>query len=390
MNILFITPSVPSRLHRIRAFNFIKYLGARHNLHLLTLSFTKTWDSKAIEPYCSSITTVYQSRIRSLISCFCSLFFPVPMEVAYCRSKKMERAVSEAMARFSIDLIYIKRLRSAQFVSPKIAGPVFLDTTDAMSLYYGRAMQRVPFSHKLFFFEEWFKYRIYEKKMLQRFHRWIVCSEVDKKYLQDSAPKDTSIFCIPNGVDFDTFYPMGSPPERHTMIFSGLMDKFVNIEAAEYCIRDILPLIFREVSRVKFYIAGPNPPWWLQRYAARDKRIIVTGLVDDLGAYIARSEIVVCPVKTGAGTRNKILQAWSIGRPVVTTSLGLEGLEAIDGVHVLVADTPEKFAQCILRLFQDNLLKKTLTESGLRLVREKYSTEKIITKLNHLFQEINQ
>lgn len=389
MNILFITPSVPSRFHRIRAFNFIKYLGARHNLHLLTLSFTKTWDSKEIEPYCSSITTIHQSFLHSFVNCFCSLFFPVPMEVAYCHSKKMERAVGEMIVRFSIDLIYIKRLRSAQFVSPEIVCPVFLDTTDAMSLYYGRAMQRASFSHKLLFFEEWFKYRIYEKKMLRRFHRWIVCSEVDKKYLEIIAPPETKIFCIPNGVDSEMFHPREVVSERHTVIFSGLMDKFVNIEAAEYCIRNILPLIFREVPRAKLYIVGPNPSWRLQRCAVRDRRIIFTGLVDDLGAYIARSEAVLCPVKTGAGTRNKILQAWSMGRPVVTTSLGLEGLEAIDGVHVLVADTPEKFAQCILRLFKDSFLKKTLTKNCLRLVQEKYSMDKIVGQLDFLFQNIS-
>lgn len=390
MNILFITPSVPSKLHRIRSFNLIKYLGARHNLHLLTLSFTKIWDSKEIEPYCSSITTIHKSLLHAFINCFCSLFLPVPMEVAYCRSKKMERRIGEMVVRFSIDLIYIKRLRSAQFVSPETAYPLFLDTTDAMSLYYRRAMSAASWMLKPFFFEEWFKYRIYEKKMLRCFHRWIVCSEVDKKYLQNLAPKNTNIFCIPNGVDLEMFNPHGVMSERHTMIFSGIMDKFVNIEAAEYCIRDILPLIFREVPRAKLYIVGPNPSLRLQRCAARDQRIIVTGLVDDPGAYIARSEVVLCPVKTGAGTRNKILQAWSMGRPVVTTSLGLEGLEAIDGVHVLIADTSDEFAQCILRLFQDNLLKKTLTENGLQLVQKKYSMDKIVDRLDSLLQNISQ
>lgn len=388
MNILFITPSPPSRFHRIRALNLIKYLSRSHKIYLASLTDQRNPDPTEFTPYCQKIDLIYQSKIRSLLACLLFSFTPVPLEVAYCRNRKMNEAVQEIIKKKSIELIYIKRLRSAQFVDSTIRVPIIIDTTDAMSLFYRRAFRNAPWYKKLLFWEEWLKYALYEKKMFARFRVWIASSPEDIVYLKNRAPSGTQFSLIPNGVDTNFFQRTTQSPEKHSLLLSGLMDKFVNSETVHFFVRDILPKIRIKIPDVLIYIVGPNPLRSVKRLAS--KNILVTGEVPDIRTYIARCEVVVVPIKTAAGTRNKILQAWAMGRPVVTTSRGLEGLEAEEGKHVLIGDNPEEFAEKVVSLLRNQEIKEPLIHNGFHIVGEKYSMDIIIKELNKLLLQVKE
>lgn len=389
MNILFITPSPPSRLHRIRALNLIKYLARKHSIYLLSLAPAGGSDMPdELTIYCKKIIIIPQSRLKAILQCAFFLFSPLPLEVAYCRSQAMRKVVQELVKKKSIDLIYVKRLRSAQFVDPTIRVPIIIDTTDAMSLFYWRAFRNAPWYKKLLFWEEWLKYALYEKKMFARFRVWIASSPEDIVYLKNRAPSGTQFSLIPNGVDTNFFQRTTQSPEKHSLLLSGLMDKFVNSETVHFFVRDILPKIRIKIPDVLIYIVGPNPLRSVKRLAS--KNILVTGEVPDIRTYIARCEVVVVPIKTAAGTRNKILQAWAMGRPVVTTSRGLEGLEAEEGKHVLIGDNPEEFAEKVVSLLRNQEIKEPLIHNGFRIVEEKYSMDVIGKELNKFLLQVKE
>lgn len=384
MNILFITPSAPARTHQFRALNMIKYLSAQHKIFLISLSRDVHPDISEVSTFCPKIKIVHQPLYRSLLNCFIFLFMPVPLEVAYCRNRKMNSLVQEIIQTNAIDLVYIKRLRSVQYVDSKISIPMIIDTTDAMSLFYQRAFWSAPWYHNLLFLKEWVSYAHYEKKIFRQFKTWVACSEVDATYLRKRAPRDVSITVIPNGVDTDVFPRADHAPEHHTLILSGLMNKFVNIQAAEYFVRDILPLVEQKIPDVKVFIVGPNPSYSIKRLSRHN--ITVTGYVSDLQEYIEKNHIVIVPIRTGTGTRYKILQAWSVGRPVVTTSAGLEGLEAEHLRHAMVANTPQDFVQAICTLFENPTLSDQLVQNARKLVQEKYTLSRVGDMLSHYLE----
>ena len=384
MNILFITAqSPPSRFHRIRALNLIKYLSRSHDIHLVSLTRQPGRTGEELKPYCKTVQLVYQSSWRIIKNCLLSVGSHLPLEVAYCANPDMNRAVRAVLEQHPIDLIYIKRLRSAPFVPPLTAVPTIVDTTDAMSLYYERAKDCVPWYIKSLFRHEWRAYQKYEKQMLAQYSYWISCSPIDTAYLQRRAPPATRIQVVPNGVDAEYYAFDQDAGNSRQLLLSGLMDKFVNVQAAKYFVRDIFPKIQLAIPDVRLMIVGPRPTPAVRRLATKD--ITVTGVVPDLRRFIRESAAVVCPVLTGAGTRNKILQAWSIGRPIITTPQGLEGLDGIDGTHVLVAGDADTFAAKTVRLLQDRALRQQLVENGRALVNERYTMDIITSHLHHKF-----
>ncbi len=386
MNVLLITPSLPSEFNRIRSLNILKALSRRHQIFLVSLSPVKNPDLESIGKYCQEIKIVYKPRYRSWLDSLIGLVGREPLEISYVQSHQLKRLMSDMIQKNRIDLIYVKRLRSAQFVPANTKIPVILDTTDAMSLFYERATKNVPWFKKPLYWEEYFKYNRYEYKIAQEIKHWVVCSKPDLDHLKSKLPTDVRLYYVPNVVDINYYQLSTVAPEPHSLIFSGLMDKFVNIEAAKFLVTKIWPLILEQYPTAKLYIVGPNPTTNIKRFAGDN--VIVTGQVSDLRECAVKAGVVACPILTGTGTRNKILQAWAIGRPVVSTTLGLEGLEAKHAEQILIADRPEDFADNIIKLWQNENLYNKLVNGGRKLVEEKYSLGALEQHLDQVFKQV--
>jgi glycosyltransferase involved in cell wall biosynthesis len=385
MNILFITPSIPSRLHRIRAYTLITMLAKNHKVILLSLSHDRAMKiPQEIESVCTHSEVLYKSRARAMLDCL--LYFWRPAEVAYCHSPEMNTRVRQLITKYSIDCIYVKRLRSVQYVST-VKTPIIVDSTDAMSLFYKKVGNHTPLFKKPFYYLEGLKYDAYEKKLSETFKHWIVCSPVDKNYLKDSLSDLVTIDIIPNSIDESYYTPQHINSHQHHIVFSGLMDKFVNVEAITWFTKNIFPGIKKQINDVKLFIVGPNPTNVVKRLAS--KNIVVTGEVNDIREYISKCEIVICPVKTGTGTRNKILQAWALGRAVVSTQEGAEGLDAVPEKNILIAHTPQEFEIMAVRLLNDTMLRNSLIEGGLTTIREKYSQTVVSLLLDDVIKKVN-
>lgn len=397
MNILFLSPTPPDHLHRIRALQIIKALSRRHRVSVLTFVRDQADLDKcdSLRDLCASVHTVALSKPRALMNCLLALPTWLPLRVAYQRSPAMHAKIAQLLDAEKFDLVYIKRKRLAQYFESITHIPRVLDLTDAVALYYERSLETVNWLHYLVHLEEYVKIRRYEPRMVPLFDRTVVCSPVDAEYLEQQAGRSfENLRVIPNVVDTDFYHRTAltsadcdDDAEGPMLLFSGLMDKHVNIDAAQYLVNDIFPIIRRAHPTARLFIAGPRPAPEVRAMVRLDG-VTVTGYVDDLRACIDQATLVLCPVRVGAGTRNKILQAMSMQRAVVSTPLGAEGLTYEDGSDLLIGADAESFARATIELLEDRTRRNTIAERGRALVERGYSVNLLGDQFQALFDEM--
>jgi glycosyltransferase involved in cell wall biosynthesis len=175
------------------------------------------------------------------------------------------------------------------------------------------------------------------------------------------------MFVVPNGVDLSYFKPMDVAPEPMTMVFTGIMNYAPNSSGIIHFLDEIFPRILTKVPGAKVYVVGSNPARAL--IARATANIIVTGYVEDIRPYVANAQVFVIPLLAGGGTRLKALEAMAMKRPIVSTSVGIEGIDVTDGESSLIADDPAEFSSAVIRLFDDELLRNKLTDGASRVAR---------------------
>ncbi|MGB9697807.1 MAG: glycosyltransferase [Thermodesulfobacteriota bacterium] len=208
---------------------------------------------------------------------------------------------------------------------------------------------------------------------------WVV-TENDKKAIANLV-NNIPIDVVPNIHERNDF--IKKYEESSDLLFVGNFNHPPNRDAIHFFCREIFPLIKKKLSGVKFYIVGNNPPEDIKMLACSE--IIVTGYVPDLSPYLKNARITVSPLRYGAGMKGKIGEALSWGLPVVTTSVGAEGMELIDGEDALIADSPEEFAEKVVQLYHDPILWKNLSDKGKKKVEINWAPEVINKKLAEIF-----
>jgi glycosyltransferase involved in cell wall biosynthesis len=192
---------------------------------------------------------------------------------------------------------------------------------------------------------------------------------------------------IPNAADTDTFRPSGVSAAATKIIFTGTLWYEPNLDAARWLADDIFPLIRLDFPDMELLIVGDHPPEDVLSLTSQPG-ISVIGPVEDIRPYLRQALVFLAPVRTGSGTRQKILDAMAMGLPVVSTSVGCEGLEAADGESICLAETPDEFRKKVRRLVRDPEFRSRLALGGRRLVEERYSRRAAVDKLAALFRVV--
>ncbi len=222
-----------------------------------------------------------------------------------------------------------------------------------------------------------------EREWLPRFDLVLAASEADRRRVLVRAP-GTPVEVYENAIPLRTVPPV---EEQHCIAFSGNLEYHPNTSAVRYFARRIWPQLRRAAPELRWRIIGKND-WAVRSWTAADPRIERTGPVDDALAELARARVVVVPLLTGSGTRVKILEAWAAGRAVVSTSVGAEGLPAVDGENLLIADAPGQFVAAVQRLLGDSDLRRRLGEAGRRLVEQRLCWPAVWEKLDKVFAQL--
>jgi len=224
------------------------------------------------------------------------------------------------------------------------------------------------------------------ESIIAQFDRGLVCSEVDRQYLERAVP-GARLDLLYNGVDLEQFSPMAhAEPEPYRMIFTGNMSYFPNQDGAMFFISKIFPLILQEVPQAELFLVGQNPPRRLRALAG--EQIHVTGFVPDIRAEYLRSAVAVSPIRFGAGTLNKVLEPLALGVPVVSTSIGIEGMGLRPGEDIIVADDAGGFARAVVRLLKDEALRRAIGSSATERIRSRFGWARIAHDLEEIYEQV--
>lgn len=230
--------------------------------------------------------------------------------------------------------------------------------------------------------------RGYERRMFGGFGAVVVLTEADAAALQALAPA-LPLAVIPNGIDLDHFQRMGITPDPHTLIFTGNFEYAPNVDAARWLAREIFPLIRVKCPQARLQLVGNAPPPELRALdGGPGSAMHVTGRVPDVRPYLEGASVFVCPLRAGAGIKNKVLEAMAMGLPVVATPLSLDGIPATAGEHALMAASGEALAAAAVQLLQDSALRQRMGASNRRLVEAKFTWSAVAARYEALYGEL--
>jgi polysaccharide biosynthesis protein PslH len=213
----------------------------------------------------------------------------------------------------------------------------------------------------------------------------LTVSENDRAFfLQYVQPGRISV--IPTGVDTEYFQPSLDAQQPDTTVFTGTMDWMPNEDGVVYFVDRILPLIRREIPRATFWAVGRRPPRRIQALASGN--VVVTGAVDDIRPYLGKAAVCVVPLRSGSGTRIKIFEAMAMGKAVVSTSMGAEGLPVRHGENIVLADDPADFARQVVQLLRDPQRRVQLGQAARQLVEENYGWPSAAAHFERVMQTV--
>jgi glycosyltransferase involved in cell wall biosynthesis len=304
-----------------------------------------------------------------------------------CRSQEMQTTLDRLLSGNVYDLIQTEfcMMGSYQFRTDALK---ILDAHNVEHEIYRRmAVHTDSWLRKWHYDHEY--QRLYNEELVtyRKQDAIFVTSERDKEFLDVDIPNIPK-FIIPNGVDVSYFKPSEQAPEATSLVFTGLMGYVPNYDGIFYFLEEIFPIIQKEIPQVKIYIVGDRPPKALLKRAG--EHVVVTGFVDDVRPYVWRSSVYVVPLRMGGGTRLKVLEAMAMKKPIVTTSIGCEGIDVDHGESVLIADNPQEFAQSVIELVCNESLQKHLTRNGYDLVHRQYAWSVIGKQMELIYQRMIQ
>ena len=241
---------------------------------------------------------------------------------------------------------------------------------------------------KLFWYGQWKKMVKYEKMMCRCFDGVVTVSENDKALLENEFGAE-NVFAIPTGVDTSYFSPNGLRPDPNSLIYVGSMDWLPNEDAMMFFAEQILPIIKQKVPEVKLTIVGRNPSDALAHIGKRYPEVTIVGRVDDVRPYVRQHCVFIVPLRIGGGTRIKVFEAMAMGKAIVSTTIGTEGLPLDTGEYVLQADTPSSFAEAVIRLLLNEADRKKLEVAARSFVEKNCSWEKASEAFTHICSTVS-
>jgi polysaccharide biosynthesis protein PslH len=316
---------------------------------------------------------------------FCFGYVEAPGLYWMIPSPERLEAVKKLVGENKFDLIMCEFEGNAELVGKSVKIPKAIMTHNVQSGLFTRIrkMYGMGWEDRLFYLPELLKVIWYERMYSSRFQLGITVSREDQKVLQHHSP-GLRVEMIPNGVDLDFYRPTDTVVQPKTLVYIGNYSYPPNADAALYYCESILPLIRSEVPDIHTVFVGMKPPEALKTFPG----VETTGFVQDIRPFVAQAGCVIVPLRVGGGTRLKILDSLAMGKAIVSTSLGAEGIDLTHGKDILLADRPDDFARCVTRLVNQPDFGRQLGENGRNLVERKYSWDVLVDQLTEYLQEI--
>ena len=404
MNVLHILPYVPdikSGAH-VRDHNLIKYLSKEGVTSQVICNVDESDELNNITSLERELNTkIYITKApkqSSLKKMEIVLFYHMFPPIHRYNTSTHKGTISSILKKNSFDIIHAQHIIEAaptieaiSDVSFKGCKIITLHNVDHLLFMKEINLQKNPLM-KFAYKRAASGLKEHELNILSKFDHIFVVSEVDKSiYISKGIPKN-KIDVIPNGVDCNIFNPEKIADKNAlahpNILFMGKLDYIPNKIAIKIYLHQIHQIIRKEVPEIKFYIIGKNYPEWLKEYSKIDSSVEIIGFVEDVRPYIQSADVCISPLTMGSGTRLKILEYLAMGKPVVSSTIGAEGLEVEDNKNILIADEWDEFANKIIALLNNNHLAKKIGANGRKLVEEKYNWKNVVEKQIRVYEKL--
>jgi len=379
----------------LREFNLLKHLSRCHDVALISLfrsSIGEDDGADYLRTLCSWVDLVPRRQLPRLERWMWlprALLKGEPRKNLSLYSQAMVDRIRTRIEEDRFDIVDIRRSCMAPYVRAVPANSgcrTVLTLHDVPYVQHQRILSvernwRVRWNT----FKDWLFLKRATLKYARCFDKCVVVSGLDRDILQRDAP-DLDIAVVPNGVDTESYALLAAEVATPTLLFVGKMHYPPNVDAVLFFCSEILPIIKQQIPDVKLLIVGRDPVEPVQALASED--VTVTGYVESVIPYYEQACVSVIPLRAGGGTRLKILESMALGRSVVSTTLGCEGLEVTHGENILIADSPAEFAAQTVRLLEDEALRRKLVTHGRQLVETTYDWQAIAQRLLRIYNEL--
>jgi glycosyltransferase involved in cell wall biosynthesis len=379
---------------KIRTLNIFSRLVKSAEVHAVSFA-DPLLDTPAIATMSAmfaSYTPVFRSEVRKYSARFyreviANQFVSLPYFLAKCSHSHFRSVVQELLRGKHFDLLFCDFLQTAAPLlncafAPKV---VFEHNVEFLLRRRKWEVERNPL-RKFIFGSEWRKTRTIEAAVCRSFDHLIAVSPEDQRVLQhEFGIEDVSI--LPAGVDTDFFSPRESQSDPGRIVFVGSMDWDPNEDGVLWFVREIYPKIRRKVPSARFTIVGRSPSSRLRAIAGREQGIEITGRVPDVRSHVSQSEVVVVPLRVGGGTRIKIPEAMAMGKAVVSTPIGAEGLLFQAGREICIAESADQFSWAVVQLLKNSSLRTSIGAAA-RQAAIKHSWTHVVSQLEDILQRV--
>jgi polysaccharide biosynthesis protein PslH len=387
MKILMVTTRFPFPLtqgDRLRSYHQMALLSETHDITLVS-PIEEDCDPEGIArvgQFCKAMELFPITKKHRILNTLRVATYDLPRWIPQLFAQDIRDRIQELIRSQSFDVIYLQMVKTILYLPECHGIPIVVDFVDAWSLNLFRQAQAQKGWKKAFYTLQSRRMGAYERKIMGQIAHGIISSKTD----QQTIGNFPNLSVVPNGVRYPKTPIVHVPTDRVSMIFVGNMAYPPNIAAISYFVTEVFPLVQARSPQCELIIIGPNPPETLVSDCTQPG-VQFLGFVPDLNEYLARATVSVAPMRSGSGIQNKVLEAMASGIPVVATTVGLGGIQATPGQHLLVEDQPEPIAEAILRIFQDPELRQNLIQNSRHLIKEIYTWETAVERIEQIYQD---
>lgn len=367
---------------KLRAYHQLKYLAAQHQVHLFCLSDepVEDWQVKHLEQIFASVHVYSLSKSGIIWRLLCNFFSDKPFQVAYFTDPKAKAKLLELKEQIQPDLIYCQLARMAEFVRELNDVQKFIDYQDAFSKGLQRRLKYNNWLKRIFIGIEYRRMKNYEAEVFDDFDQCAIISLQDANHFP--AVQRNRFHIVPNGIDSEYFAPAGLE-KKIDLLFTGNMQYEPNVNCVHFILQKVLPLLYDKYPDLHLVAAGTSPVASLRR--AEGKHLKLTGWVDDLRIYYDQARIFIAPLQISIGMQNKILEAMSMGLPVITSTICNNPIGAKHGRELFVADTAFDCAMAIEQLLSQPEMAKKMGENARKFIEKKFKWDEQNARLPFVF-----
>ncbi len=387
-----ITPYLPYPLvsgGQIRTYNLLKNLKDKHQITLL--SFIREDEEKKYLPelkkYASEIYTFKKLKPFSLTNILKAGFTSYPALMTMYLSGDIKKIIASILRKERFDLIHAETFYVMSNIPSSVKIPqILVEQTIEYKVYQSFVSSFNSFLLKKLLETDVKKIKKWEKFYWRKADKIIAMSEKDAQVVENEM-NNTDVEVVPNGVDTESFFKIQKTSDREkTILFLGNFKWIQNKEAVFYLRDKVWPLIIEKCPQAKLWIVGKNPSREILEMACENIKV---ESVEDIKDAFSKADVLLAPMLSGGGTRYKVLEAMASSTPVVSTALGVEGLDVENGKHVYVGETPAELAELTVKILNNKEISEQVVQNAKDLIAKEYNWQKIAAKLDSIYESFN-